>query len=233
MRHRSPFRRLALVPVAALALVACGGDGDDDADTQTAAEEAGEGATDDGAAGDDGAASDGEAGDAPGATDAPTATDAPAGGGDSGSSGGAAGTGFIQIGDLRHDLTISRCIAAFGAIGGAAESVTEPENVEVNFSFSPDDWQQRPASEGWDENGSVTLRSEDPYLQWETGPSELEFYNLPAGLDPATIDITRFDIADSGRSVQGEAVFVEIAVLFTGAEPVPTPGTFAFTCPDE
>jgi hypothetical protein len=232
MRHRSPLRRLAVVPIAALALAACGGDGDDEADDQPAVEEVGDGATTDDAA-DDGATSDGDPEGAPAGTDEPPATDAPSGGGDSGSAGGAAGTGFIQIGDVRHDLTVGRCINLFGAIGGDAASVTEPDNVEVSFDFSPDDWQERPASEGWEENGSVTLRSEEPYLQWETGPSLIELFNLPAGLDPAAIDITSFDIDDSGRSVQGEAIFIEVTALLTGAEVVPTPGTFAFSCPEE
>jgi hypothetical protein len=238
MRHRSSIRRLtgpAVLSVAALALVACGGgddDGDDDAAAPPAEQQdvAGDG-TEAPDANDGGGSP--SATEAPAGTDAPPATDAPAGGGGAGAGFAPAGTGFIEIGDLRHELTVTGCVNLFGAIGGNAESVTEPDNVEVNFDFSPEDWQERAASEGWEENGAITLRSEEPYLQWETGVSALELYNLPAGTDAAALDITSFDIDDAGQSVQGEAVFLDIVTIITGGAAEPTPGTFAFSCPED
>ena len=104
---------------------------------------------------------------------APTTPPAPSG------SNAAAGTGTITIGDLSHELTIIRCVAIAGAIGADAVSVSEPDNVDVNFSFSPENWQDRPASEGWTETGTARLDVDDPYQQWESGPSLLEVFNLP------------------------------------------------------
>jgi hypothetical protein len=222
-----------VLTAAVLVLAACGGDSDADDEVGTPAVEQGDATSSDGAEETDDEQTGGDETAAPAGTDAPVVTEAPAGGGDAGSGSAAAGSGFIEIGDLRHDLTVTRCIQLFGAIGGSAESVTEPDNVEVTFDFSPDDWRERPASEGWEENGSITLRSEEPYLQWETGPSLLELYNLPAGIEAAAIDITTFDIDDTGSSVQGEAVFLEIVSIITGAAAEPTTGTFAFSCPDE
>jgi hypothetical protein len=142
---------------------------------------------------------------------------------------GEPGTGFIQIGELRHDLTVQRRMAMFGAVSGKAVSVTEPGNVSVNFEFSPVGWRERDASEGWEEAGSVSVDSEDPYNQWMTGQSLVRDYNL-VGMDAATFDITSLDAADNGRSVRGQAVFLEYRALLSGV-PEPVPGTFQFSCP--
>lgn len=141
-----------------------------------------------------------------------------------------AGTGMIQIGEVRHDLTITRCMDLFGAITGGAVSVTEPENVDVSFDFSPEDWNER-ASEGWVENGTIRLDSEDPYLQWETGRSQLELFTLPDGLEYGDVDITSYDISDDLQSVSGEAQFIELNAMLSGATSTPTSGSFSFSCP--
>lgn len=120
----------------------------------------------------------------------------------------------------------------FGAIGGDAESVTEPDNVEVNFSFSPDDWRDRPASEGWEESGTITVRIEEPYSQWETGPSLVSMFQLPDDIDPTSVDIQEFDIDDAGNSVRGTARFVDPIAGMMGGDIVAVDGTFEFTCPD-
>ena len=157
---------------------------------------------------------------------APTTPPAPSG------SNAAAGTGTITIGDLSHELTIIRCVAIAGAIGADAVSVSEPDNVDVNFSFSPENWQDRPASEGWTETGTARLDVDDPYQQWESGPSLLEVFNLPAGFNAADFDIITLDIADDGQSASGTANFVEINSLLSGGDVMKATGTFAFTCPN-
>jgi hypothetical protein len=86
-----------------------------------------------------------------------------------------------------------------GAVAGG-----DPDNLGVTFDFSPQDWSEKASSEGWEHAGGVTVRSEEPYEQWESGQEDLAGFNLPDGLDPAEIDIT--------------------------ADPVA--GTFAFACPD-
>lgn len=173
-----------------------------------------------------------DAPDAPPVPDAPPAEEAPettppASPGDN----GAAGTGTITVGDVTHELTITRCVAMAGAIGADAVSVSEPDNVSADFSFSPEDWQDRPASEGWTETGTVRLDSDDPYLQWESGASTFEFFNLPAGVSATDYDITSLDISDDGQSASGTANFVEINTLLGGTDTTPIPGSFAFTCP--
>ncbi len=142
------------------------------------------------------------------------------------------GTGTIEIAGERHDLTITRCFAMAGAIGGDGVSTSEPDNVQFTFEFAPEDWADR-TSEGWTENGTVRLDSDDPYLQWESGESLLELYNLPDGAEPSSFVVTSYDIADDGQSVSGEAVFLELTALMTGEGAEPLPGTFAFSCPPE
>lgn len=148
-------------------------------------------------------------------------------------SAGGTGLGMIEIGDVRHELTITRCLQMFGAIGGDGVSVSEPDNVSITFEFSPEDWNERDESEGWSENGTVRLDSDDPYRQWESGQSLLELYNLPDGVELSELDITSYDISDDGQSVTGEATFIELTSVMTGTEPGPIPGTFSFSCPPE
>lgn len=142
---------------------------------------------------------------------------------------GTTGKGFIQIGDLRHELTVKRCITMAGALGGQATSSDQPDNVSVSFDFSPQDWKLRPASEGWEETGSVTLRSKEPYLQWSSGPSGFDGFNLQ-GIDPATLDITALEISADGRSARGQARFLDVQGLMRGEANV-VDGNFEFSCP--
>lgn len=150
------------------------------------------------------------------------ATDAPAGG---------TGEGRIEIGDVSYDLEVNRCVTMFSAVSGDATAVSEPDNVEVSFDFSPEDWAERDASEGWSENGSVRLDVEDPYTQWVTGNSVLEGYNAPDGVDLNALDITSYDISDDGQSITGEAQFIELNAMLSGTATEPTAGTFSFSCP--
>ena len=124
-----------------------------------------------------------------------------------------------------------RCITIAGAIAAGAVAVDEPDNVDVSIELSPEDWRDRPASEGWTSDGSVRLDIEEPYQQWEAGVEALELYNLPAGLAPVDFAITSYDVSDDGQSVRGEAVFVSVDGLFRGDAVEPTPGSFSITCP--
>lgn len=142
---------------------------------------------------------------------------------------GSTGKGFIQIGELRHDLTVKRCMTMAGALGGQAAGSDQPDNISVSFDFSPQGWKQRPASEGWEETGSVTLRSKEPYLQWSSGPSTVDGFNLK-GIDPATLDITALEISTDGRSARGQARFLDVEGLMRGEANV-VDGRFEFSCP--
>jgi hypothetical protein len=51
-------------------------------------------------------------------------------------------------------------------------------------------------------------------------------------MSAADFDITALDISDDGQSASGEATFIEINALMGVGEPVATPGSFAFTCPE-
>lgn len=102
-----------------------------------------------------------------------------------------------------------------------------------SFNFSPEDWPQHNASEGWTEPGTVQLDSEDPYLQWVSGPSLFEGCNLPAKIDAATIDITGYDIGDDGQGVAGDARFVELNAALGGTPSESSLGTFSFSCPPQ
>lgn len=145
---------------------------------------------------------------------------------------GGTGTGTIEIGDVQHDLTVTRCTNMSGAIGGAAASVSEPDNVDVIFEFPPEDRDERPASEGWaDMAPSVRLDSEDPYSQWELADGVLEAYNLPAEVEAQEITDTTFDISEDGQSVTGEGQFFEVNALLAGTMTEATTGTFSFSCP--
>lgn len=144
---------------------------------------------------------------------------------------GGTGVGNVRIGDEVWDFTIVRCQSLAGALGGQGQSVDDPDNVDVNFEFQPEDWEDRNASEGWDDTASIRLDSEEPYLQWETGLSALRDYNLPAGLTADDTPVTSFDISDDGQTVTGEAQFVDINALFSGQTPKIMAGTFSFSCP--
>ncbi len=147
--------------------------------------------------------------------------------------GGAGGTGLghVEIGDARYDLTITRCTTLAGALSGGGVSVSDPDNVDVTFEFPPEDWAERPKSQGWTDNPTIRLDSADPYLQWNAGPTQVEGYNLPDGLKATDLAITNVDIADDGQSVTGEGQFIEVNALFAGKEAKPTAGTFSFSCP--
>ena len=120
-----------------------------------------------------------------------------------------------------------------GALSANAVSVGEPDNIDVNFEFSPEDWRERNASEGWTETGSVRLDSEDPYQQWMLGMSSLEGFNLADGSTAADFDIATIDISDDGQSARGAATFIDINALISGGDAVPTTGSFEFTCPQD
>ena len=200
---------VALVAVSML-LGACGGDDDDGAavDDVDLVEDAAA-ATDAGAddEGDDAGEGDGEGSAEPG------------------------GTGHIELGDVRHELTVTSCMSMFGALGGVAESTEDPENIEVTFDFAPEDWQDRDASEGWETAGGVTVRSEEPYQQWETGQDNIFGFNLPEGVDASELDVTSIDIDADAQAVSGDATFIDMMAVMAGdAEPVA--GSFAFSCPE-
>lgn len=178
-----------------------------------------------GSSGSDGAKGDAEGDQTAQAPAGDEAADSPA------ASTGGTGTGTIEIGDLEHELTVTRCMDMFGAIGGSAVSVSEPDNIEVTFEFSPENWSERDSSEGWTEDGTLRIDSEDPYLQWEAGPSSFEQYNLPAGVSAQDFSITAYDISDDGQSVTGEAQFGELNGLLAGTNTDVTTGTFSFSCP--
>ncbi len=139
--------------------------------------------------------------------------------------------GMMQIGEERFDLTVVRCITMGGAVGGDAVGVDDPDNLQASFFFSPEDWRQRPSSEGWTEDGTLRIDSDEPYWQWESGQSTFEGFNLPSGLDPTMIDIVSYDIADDGGSVRGEAMFLELNEMLSGTMVEPVAGSFEFSCP--
>ena len=206
MRHQT-FRVLAAVSAVGALVVACGGDEPTDTENTSGAPATPAATTDTTA---DPQATVEES------TPAPSAS---------------AGVGFIEISGTRYDVTVSDCLDMAGAMGGRFKGVDDPDNVSGDFSFSPDDWETRNSSEGWTEPGSLTLRVEEPYLQWESGVSLIEVYNLPAGVTAEDVVVTRFEIDEQTLSVQGEATFLEVNSLMTGSATPPSAGTFAFACP--
>ncbi len=171
----------------------------------------------------------------PADADRPTEEAGETSGGDGGSSEGAGGTGtgYVEIGAERFEFTIDGCISAFGAVAGNGVGVEDPDNTEVAFDFAPDDWRDRPASEGWESDGAITVRSEEPYLQWETGGEVLASFNLPAGIDAADLTISSYEIDEGTSTVTGEAVFLEVNAVMAGTAAEPTEGSFELSCPSE
>ncbi|MFN3218078.1 MAG: hypothetical protein ACE367_16400 [Acidimicrobiales bacterium] len=141
------------------------------------------------------------------------------------------GTGTITIGDLSWDLDVTRCVTLAGAIAADAVAVDEPDNVTVSISLSPEDWRDRPESEGWTANGTVRLDIDEPFQQWESGIEAFEGLTLPPGQAREDFAIESYDVADDGMSVEGEATFVAVDELLLGDPVEPTPGSFAITCP--
>ncbi len=231
--------RLLIVGVVALAVIMSGCGDDDPAadDTTTEGSATEDRATEDRATEDRATADDADA-PADGSDDA-TVDDGEAGeeseessADDSAGPAGAAGTGTMTVGELTYELEVIRCVTLAGAIAADAVAVDEPDNVSVSISLSPEDWQARPASEGWTANGSLRLDVDEPYQQWEAGVEALEGFNLPG---PATLEdfaITSYDVSDDGQSASGEASFASIDALLRGETLEPTPGRFAITCPD-
>lgn len=214
--HIHPLRSLAAVMAAGLVVAACGGD--DDTTSTTA----------DGAAGADDATA------SPATADEELADEEPADSADTPDDTGGtgeAGVGFVEIGGTRFDVTVSDCIEMAGAIGGRFVGVDDAANVSGNFTFSPNDWESRDAGEGWTDAGSLTLRSDDPYLQWETGQELVEGYNLPAGVTADQLAVTEYRIDEDAPSVRGTAGFLDVNALMTGTATEPVTGTFELTCP--
>lgn len=143
--------------------------------------------------------------------------------------GAAPGTGVIEIGALRRDLVVKRCMTMAGALGADAVAADGTGNLKVRFDFSPADWRERSASEGWAETGSISLRADEPYLQWESGPSVIAGYNL-RGTDPASLAIIVLEMSEERRRARGTARFLDVNALMRG-EVVTTEGRFEFTCP--
>lgn len=141
----------------------------------------------------------------------------------------APGTGFIEIGALRRDLVVKRCMTMAGALGADAVAADGTGNLKVRFDFSPADWRERPASEGWSETGSISLRVDEPYLQWESGPSMIAGYNI-RGIDPASLAIIMLEMSAERRRARGTARFLDVNALMRG-KAVATEGRFEFTCP--
>jgi len=167
--------------------------------------------------------------------DEPTATEDDGAADDGAATGepgtGEPGTGTITIGDDTWDLDVTRCVTLAGAIGADAVAVDEPDNVTVSISLSPEDWRDRPESEGWTANGSLRLDIDEPYQQWESGIEALEGYTLPPGQAREDFAIESYDVADDGMSVEGEATFVAVDELLLGDPVEPTSGSFSITCP--
>jgi hypothetical protein len=160
-------------------------------------------------------------------TDAPTST--AKGGTASTSSGLAPGAGFIQIGDLRHELKIELCASVLGSISGRAVGVSEPDKVKVVFNISPENWKTAGAT--FKEPGSIQY-SEALANSWTTGQKRyIDDYKLPAGIDPSTIAISSYDIADDAKSVTGTATFYDLNALVYATPVAPKTGSFAFACP--
>lgn len=151
------------------------------------------------------------------AADAPAGTDAAAGGG--------TGLGFVEVGDLRHDLTITECHNRYGVLAGTAVSLSDPDNVQVQFAVSPENWQEA----GLDEAGTINFIA--PPAQWVTGQSKFAGYTMPDGVDVASLGITSFEVSDDGQSVMGEATFFEFGQLLGGTPVEPVQGSFEFSCP--
>ena len=96
------------------------------------------------------------------------------------------------------------------------------------FNIAPEDWAE---SAGSDEAGSIQY-SESLAVSWTTGQHRyIDDYQLPADVDPSSIAITSYDIADDGQSVTGEATFYDLNALVYETPVPPEAGTFAFACP--
>ncbi|HTO01749.1 MAG TPA: hypothetical protein VL068_13850, partial [Microthrixaceae bacterium] len=148
-----------------------------------------------------------------------------------GSSKGLSGTGkgTIQIGDMTHEVTMNRCTAMFGAIGGDGVSVSEPDNVEVYFELPPDDWSDTKSIERLGHTGMVRVEIEDTDLRWVSGSPELEGWKLPDGIKASDAALTERNVTNDGRTMEGRATFVEMNSPSTSPNPVS--GTFSFSCP--
>ncbi len=140
---------------------------------------------------------------------------------------GGTGKGMIEVGDLRYELTVTRCTPMMGTISGVAESVTEPDNVEVYFELPPNDWSDSESIEALDHAGMIKLSIENPYTRWATGHSDIAVMNLPSGLDAAGIVLTERDVAEDLQNMQGKGTFVEVF----GTTDEHRIGTFTFSCP--
>jgi hypothetical protein len=142
----------------------------------------------------------------------------------------AAGMGFIQIGDLRHDLTVELCANIFDAVNGRAVGTGDAEAVKVVFNLSPEDWQDRGDNFGYEDAGSIQyIESQTP--SWSTGLNYIGDYEIPADVDVTTLGISSYDISDDGQSVSGEATFYDLNALVYATPVAPETGSFAFACP--
>lgn len=149
-----------------------------------------------------------------------------------------AGKGMIEIGELRYELAVTRCTQILRTVGGDAESVTEPNNVQVYFEFPPNDWTDSEAIENLGHTGLVKLRIEDVYANWVTSPTEVEDMNLPHGVDAADVVVTELNVSADGQTMEGKATFLEVNQRSlqqnprTADDDRPTEaGYFSFSCP--
>ncbi|MGB3409881.1 MAG: hypothetical protein WBA45_01685 [Microthrixaceae bacterium] len=158
---------------------------------------------------------------------------------DSAAAQGGTGKGMIEVGELRHELTVTRCTSMAGAMGGDAESVTEPDNVEVYFELPPDDWADSKTIELLDHSGLIRVSIEDSYLEWVANPQGAEELNLPDGATASEIAVTDLVVSDDGQTMEGKATFLEVRRRTPKSNPTRIPeddtptetGTFSFSCP--
>lgn len=140
---------------------------------------------------------------------------------------GGTGKGMIEVGDLRYELKVTRCTPIMGTIRGEAESVTEPDNVEVYLELPPNDWSDKKSMDMLDHAGMVRLEIEDSYVKWVTGHSSIEVPNLPKGLQDAGIVLSERNVSKDLQSMEGKGTFVEV----NGTTDEEKLGTFSFSCP--
>lgn len=214
-------RRVLMVGIAAVAVFAAAGCGDDSDDNGTEAEPSATAASDDAGesdAGDDDGSGSGEDGDAgsddAGSDDAASddSADAPA----------TASGALVTVGgeEFTFDQEIV-CVDMGGAVG--ASFASSSADIAFDVSLPPEDWESRP-EEGWDPP-SVRLDDDrlDVPVSWRAGGEVVEGMT---GI-PSEVAVTSFSV--DGSSGAGTATVVDInSVGIT--DPVVSEMTFEFSC---
>jgi len=128
----------------------------------------------------------------------------------------------LKIGKYQYAFKLTQCNSMLRYGKGKAK---DGSDVTLSFELPPVDWENRPASEGWSDNGSFRIRDNKNNLDWaadEDIPRDL------TNVSPGQSQVDSFTI--DGKHASGSATFIDITAVMTTGRAEAVKGTFEVDC---